>query len=271
MFLVGFRKQPADTQVTERVGAVVIKRTYTVDGVTGALTPAAAPLPIFVTDQIQGAAVVYEHDLAAFKPQGDLIVVGFVQQLVPHEVRVDDSAWLSRTPIVGDALLFGWEPRTNDPHPKRRQDEAGGFSDDADDYPLEWPVTNPDRDPLPGGVGDPRTPPFRNRFYNGYLRKAAVAAPFPYLPPAATVKIARNAVVVYRLQLAGEAIHARYLYYTGRGADEDCGWRARSIGVNLDTLVVEPDLSRCYVVWRGVWDFDEQPAEAYRRLVVVAA
>jgi hypothetical protein len=38
--------------------------------------------------------------------------------------------------------------------------------------------------------------------------------------------------------------------------------------MNLDTLVVEPESNRCYAVWRGVWDFEEVPVEAYRRLIV---
>ena len=44
----------------------------------------------------------------------------------------------------------------------------------------------------------------------------------------------------------------------------------KPVAVNLDTLVIEPDEDRCYVVWRGVWQYDEFPEDTYRRLVVEA-
>ena len=61
----------------QRTGTVILKRTYDVNAATGALSPSASALPIFDSDQMTAfdeEMIQYEYDLAAFKPEGDLVV-----------------------------------------------------------------------------------------------------------------------------------------------------------------------------------------------------
>lgn len=275
-FVVGFRKYPDGSGQTQRTGTVILKRTYDIDPVSGTLVPCAEPLPVFTQDvqfeesdnltEDDVTALRYEHDLAPCKPEGDVIVLGFAGIEGTNLVRVNSDIWLQRDVSLNgdgrDKALFGWEPRVD----SDREDLAGSFSEDPDDYPPEWPVTQPGRDPLPGD--------FQNVFYNGYLRSAAQAAaiPFPHLPADAQISIERGDtdVDLYGFTLANEVVTARYFYYSGTGLDRENRWQGRDVTVNLDTLVIEPEEDRCYAVWRGVWDFDEHSEDAYRRLVVDA-
>jgi len=200
----------------------------------------------------------YEHDLAAFKPEGDVIVLGFTEMPSPPppagvdvRVLVDNDEWFRRT-LNGDRqkAVFGWEPRVA----SARKDEAGTF------------------DPLPS---DTLPADFNNLFYNGYRRAnleegITANSPFSYLPKVAQIEIKRDDIVDYRFTLRGDTAAATY-YYTGIGSDEESNWRSQSVTMNLDTLVIEPENNRCYAVWRGVWPFDNHPEDAYRRLVVEAS
>jgi hypothetical protein len=249
LFMVGYRTVAGQIQ---RTGTVILKRTYTIspstDPATGSVTPIAA-LPLFVGDQLVNDQVQYEHDLATFKPEGDLLVLNFVTgAATPATVRVNNTNWFSRMVAATDAHLLGWQNRSDAP----RKGE-GAFPDNDSDYPLPAP--------LPAA--------FNNRYFNGFLRSANQINPLPYLPASATILIERGATR-YGFRLGSETITARYFYYRGTGSDEDCHWRTRPLTMNLDTLVLEPGLNRCYTVWRGVWNFDEQPVDAYRRLVVTA-
>ncbi|HMN27303.1 MAG TPA: hypothetical protein PKE45_04040 [Caldilineaceae bacterium] len=250
-FMVGYRTAAGQIQ---RTGTVILKRTYAIsastsDPATGSVTPTSA-LPVFVGDQLASGQLRYEHDLATFKPEGDLLVLDFVTgAAAAATVRVANVNWLSRAVAASDAHLFGWQSRSDAP----RKGE-GAFPDNDSDYPLPAP--------LPAS--------FNNRYFNGFLRNANSLNPLPYLPASATILVERGATR-YGFRLGSETITARYLYYRGTGADEDCHWRTRTLAMNLDTLVVEPALNRCYSVWRGVWNFDEQDAGNYRRLIVEAS
>ena len=276
-FVVGFRKYPDGSGQTQRTGTVILKRTYDIDPVSGTLAPCAEPLPVFTQDvqfeesgnltEDDVTALRYEHDLAPCKPEGDVIVLGFTGIEGTNLVRVNSDIWLQRDVSLNgngrDKALFGWEPRVH----SDREVLAGKFSEDPNDYPPEWPVTQPGRDPLPDN--------FQNVFYNGYLRSAAqqaAAIPFPHLPADAQITIERGDtdVDLYGFTLANEVVTARYFYYSGTGLDRENRWQGRDVPVNLDTLVIEPEEDRCYAVWRGVWDFDEHSEDAYRRLVVEA-
>lgn len=259
-FLVGFRKTA--NAITQRTGTVVLKRTYDVDPVAGVLRPSANALPIFFTDTPD----LYEHDLAPFKPQGDVIVLGFANVLGLNQMLVNNAVWFQITlpllpPQLQPTSLFGWEPRVASP----REKQAGEFSKKKEDYPPQWPVIDPARDPLPAG--------FQNVFYNGYSRSTAqpAAIPFPYLPRDADIHIERSAGSSYRFRLGSEAITAAYFSYTGSGPDIEQTWQRTAVAMNLDTLVIEPEHNRCYAVWRGVWPLDEHPESDYRRLVVEAS
>lgn len=193
----------------------------------------------------------YEHDLAAFKPQGDVMVLGFTSIVGVSRVQVNGTTWLERNVLTGgvrEKAMFGWESRTG----SLRKEEAGTYPDDPNAYPLS--------DPLPAD--------FSNRFFNGYQRSALQLAALPYLPAAAQILIEREADSDYCFGLRGDRASAAYYYYNGSGPDEEGNWQSRDVEVNLDTLVIEPEANRCYAVWRGVWPFDLHPDGAYRRLVV---
>ncbi len=270
-FLIGFRKDPGAPTLTRRTGTFVLKRAYDVIGgpLSGALVPASSPAEIVMADETDDADnVLYESDVAPYKPLGDLIVLGFTATTGLHQLRVAGTARLQRDLLVaGEPALFGWEPRVNEDHPERRQDQAGGFSEDPNDYPLEFPFDDPIRDPLPGGPGDPRAL-FDNRFHNGYSRTAAIGS-LPHLAAGQVVEIRRDGNPVYTLTLGAEQVAAHVELYTGKGADKANRWRREPVtAIALDTLTLEPDDDRCALVWRGVWDYDVHPADAYRRLVV---
>jgi hypothetical protein len=217
------------------------------------------------------ATLRYENDIAPFKPEGDLIVLGFTDVPGPCRVKVNGVTWLERSVSLNGArekAMCGWEPRVNPEHEERRQEKAGGYSSDVDNYPLEWPFTNPVRDPLPGGPGDLRTPRFENIFYNGYLRGASRFTVMPYLTASAQIRLERDNGSNYVFSLPGYAISASYYMYSGSGPDTEATWQSRPVVMNLDTLVVEPENNRCYTVWRGVWPFDENKESDYRKLEV---
>ncbi len=193
----------------------------------------------------------YEHDLAAFKPEGDMIVVGYTDVIGLNRILVNGSVWFSHNVISVSPrkkALAGWELRAVGP----RKVDAGTFPSDPNAYPLS--------DPLPSD--------FNNRFYNGYPRSAAQAAPFSYLSSNAQVTIERTGSVTYRVHLRAEQVNASYFYYAGVGEDEQANWRREAVGMQLDTLVIEPERNRCYSVWRGAWPFNNHPEASYRQLVV---
>jgi len=193
--------------------------------------------------------LLYEHDLAPFKPEGDVIVLGYADVVNTNRVEVDDVFWFNRNITSGtppEKALFGWEPRVNEP----RKKEAGIYDPPPDDV-------------LPTG--------FVNLFYNGHRRDAKKLDPLPYLPAAADIEIERNGTVDYRFELRGDTAIATYYTYDGAGADQESNWQSHNVTMNLDTLVLEPEKNRCYLVWRGVWPFDDHGEGDYRRLLVTGA
>jgi hypothetical protein len=253
-FLVGYRKNPANTTHIQRTGTVLLKRTYTItpsntEPETGAVLPTTA-LPVFVQDQFtsDGSMLLYEYDLESYKPEGDVVVLGFVGGTGTVSVQVHNQVWLRRTLAAGDTHLFGWHLRSDEP---RRSE--GAFPLDDAQYPLP--------NPLPSD--------FNNRYYNGYRRGVNLLNPVPYVPVGVPVLIERSDTR-YGFRLGSEVVTARYSYYPGTGPDDDCRWRHQTVPMPLDTLVIEPDANRCYAVWRGVWDFDERQTGDYRRLLVSA-
>jgi hypothetical protein len=204
----------------------------------------------------------YEHDLMPFKPQGDVIVLGFGDIAGVSRVKVDNTTRFEVSLSLSDGqakALFGWEPRGDG----SRKVQAGTFSGNANDYPPQWPVTDPARDPLPRD--------FNNLFYNGYLRQAAQPPAIPYLPRGAEIRIERGSGNPYRFRLGNETVSATVFSHGGIGPDDETAWGRTAVTMNLDTLVIEPERNRCYAVWRGVWPFDEYPEGGYRRLVVEAS
>lgn len=219
----------------------------------------------FPTQYAPSTTVRYESDLAIYKPTADIVALDHTEVGGASEIRVDGVPWFSRSIGGGpprSKALFGWEPRVSD----TRRGEAGDFSDQADDYPPQWPppFDRPELDPLPNGAtGDV----FRNSYFNGFSRDAAVAPhPAGFLQPSTSIEIRRDAGAdIYPVQLAVDVVTARLYDYAGSGEDTEAHWAPTEITMNLDTLVVEPAEDRCYAVWRGVWPF---VPEKHRRLVV---
>ena len=196
--------------------------------------------------------LLYEHDLAAYKPEGDLIVLGYAGAVGTNNnrvVRVNGTTYLSRTltsTLAPEKSLFGWEARVGTP----RETQAGKYDNHE--------------------PGETLPPKFDNRFYNGYRRDAA-NAPLAYLPANAQIEIERGGSITYRFRLAGDTAAASYFTYRGSGPDDEDRWQQTHVPMHLDTLVIEPEKNRCYAVWRGVWFYDSRPEEAYRRLLVKAS
>jgi hypothetical protein len=203
--------------------------------------------------KVNVVALRYESDLAPYKPEGDVVVLDYAAEAGLNRVRVDGSSWLARMVTTNgsgqDKALFGWQARNVDP----RKREAA-FPDEDSAYPL--PQALPED--------------FDNRFYNGYLRPSLQLAALPYFAPSAAVEIERDGNVDYAFRLNGEMVTASYFTYSGIGPDQESRWQRRSVPMNLDTLVIEPEHDRCYAVWRGAWNYDDHPEDAYRRLVVAA-
>lgn len=207
--------------------------------------------PIFY-DDVAVHTVIYEHDLAIHKPEGDIVVLGFNDRSRDTQVLVDREPWLH---LIADTAagrpdhdLFEWEPRQDG----LRHEAAGTFPDPP--------------------LGDRLPDDFQNGFFNGYLRDAGSKGPSlpTFLPAAARVMIARDSGTDYGFTLAGEKVTATVQSYSGSGPDEPSCWIGQTLPMNLDTLVIEPEEDRCYAVWRGAWDVDERPEDRYRRLIVKA-
>lgn len=271
-FLVGFRKDPAHLTQTQRVGTVILKRTYDItpafSPAQGKVTPAEEALPVFVQDQpdMPEPRIRFEHDMASFKPEGDVAVLDFLDVTGLTQFRVNEQTWLERTVSVIDFDMFGWASRSEDA-PNTRKGDAGTFSVDPNAYPPEWPVVNPLKGPLPFD--------FNNRFYNGYHRQARIdgdLSALPYFSSGSRVRIQRSGPSNdYAFTLGSETVTAQVRYYRGYGSDDERYWRSQNVPMHADTLVIEPEINRCYIVWRGVWNFDDHTDDVYRRLVISVA
>lgn len=203
-----------------------------------------------------------ENDLAPYKPEGDIVVAGYAGTTGVASVEIDGHIRLQRNVAAQEKSLFGWEDRTDAP----RKNLVGSISTSAADYPPEWPPTSPGRDPLPVAPS-----PFDNRFFNGYSRAAAIAPPLESIADDAFIRIRRGGSIDYEFRLAGDSLSGAYAL--APSGDAEAGpetWIDHPISMRLDTLVIEPGFDRCYVVWRGVWNFDQHDEGAYRRLHVEA-
>jgi len=294
IFLVGFRKHPAAPASTQRIGTVVVKRSYTISGGLLLADPGGESLRLgdergitttieLDGDDLEVELVTHESDIAPYKPGADLFVKGFVADPAdPASVSVAGSVWLARPAAAGcleaedvevNHNLFGWEQRgfaarLADVGTNPRDPAKQGFSDHLDDYPAQWPVppAPPFRDPLNGNG-------FSNRFYNAYRRCFKVpGGSFPYFQDGWEIRVQRDPGGASEAQtvfsLPDDELSARYFFYCGHGPDRASRWCDAPITLVKDTLVVEPGQQRAYLLWRGVWDFDNQPEDRYRRLEV---
>lgn len=284
LYLVGYRRTPPSGPV-QAVGCALVKRSYRIQGST--LEPDADGEGVRVEEEVQEetigeddekiSVVTRESDLAPYKPEADLVVLGFRGGDVEGRASVDGTVWLSRPAGSDDGddsdttrNLFGWAQRNREPgDSESRFEEAGAdsYSDEADDYPQEWPV--PATPPVPPLTG------FENVFFNAYRRDFKVLdGDLPYFQPGQDVSIERDGADTVTVTLGPERLGGRVHYWCDRGPDRPTYWCEMELDdLVSDTLVVEPDEDRAYRVWRGVWPLEragEPSAEQYRRLVVEA-
>lgn len=286
MYLNGYRRNPSAAS-EQLVGSVVIKRHYQIDA--GQLVPSDDPVGIRITDELKlpGEATQiewpgpdegcedclprYEHDIAIYKPVADLIVIDDYTVAHQYQVRVQaeggaSQVWFNRTiqspqpaPTDLDAAehIFGWLPR-------------GGTARENDG---NLQITLPDT-----AVDIPDMSGFNNRFFNGYRRDFAQPGfPLSEFHAGDNISMTRTQLgetdtdTLFSFALGDESIRANVYLYTGRGPDEPRYWCVeRPIDFRLDTLVITPSHNSAYVVWRGVWDFNQYPTNHYRKLDVIA-
>jgi len=290
LYLVGHRRAPPGLpdDPVQRVGCALVKREYRIQG--GALVPDPEGEGIRLADEFQVTGtqeserlteevggvevpkvvelrrVTREADLAPFKPEGDLVVLGFHAPGAGGEARVGGALWMWRG-AASDLLddpdtvdnLFGWEPRDG---PVRRS-EGAPSPEDLPDYPGNV-------DPPPSL---PELPAFRNRFFNAYRRGFRVPAALSWFTPGAQIRITGgDGATTREFTLGPERLSGTIHWWCARGPDRPTYWCEHPLpDFACDTLVVEPELDRAYRIWRGVWPLGatgDPPADAVRRLTL---
>jgi hypothetical protein len=293
MYLNGYRREPP-TGSEQLVGTVVVKRNYQISG--NQLVPQTDPFGIRLTDELklpgqatqielpgpkegcEGCLSRYEHDIAVYKPLADLVVID--DYLLSHNYQVSvqgeggsSQLWFNRTinspqppPPDLDAAehIFGWLPR-------------GGSVREGEG---NLQITLPDDDTA---IDVPNMRDFNNQFFNGSRRDfTPTYPPFTGFPQdqfqaGDSISMTRTRLVdaqsdiIFDFVLGQENIYANVYLYSGRGPDKERYWCVeRPIDFRLDTLVVTPSQDNAYVVWRGVWDHAQFPANNYRKLDVIA-
>ena len=276
LYLNGYRRHLSSAS-EQLVGTVVVKRNYQING--SQLTAIDDPDGIRLADLQQEvsyngetqAISIYEHDVALYKPLADLVVrdnytVGHSYRLNVQANGGSDQTWFSRTiaspqPLPPDAdaqeNIFGWQPRF----------EGVRFAQGS--VPETFPNPAPDTPDMSG---------FNNLFFNGYRRDFAQPG-FPQSEFQAGDNISMTRTLLgetdsdtlFSFVLGQESIQANLYLYSGRGPDEERYWCVeRPIDFRLDTVVVTPSQDNAYLVWRGVWDYAQFPANNYRKLDVIA-
>ena len=122
-----------------------------------------------------------------------------------------------------------------------------------------------DEQPLPPG--------FQNAFYNGYDRNydqsLSTGEPFPYFLDGARLTITFQGEtippppVTISVQLPSSRPKATLTVLNDLKQEED-----QNIPLLLDTVIIEPELDRYIVVWRGSWPFEPEKQERYLKLTV---
>ncbi len=202
----------------------------------------------------------YEHDLVPYKPNADVIVLG-AAQLLDNKwsamIETDTGRRMVKKYETEEFPLkttFGWASRGQAP----RLAEAGD--------PERLKSFKPsDEQPLPPG--------FQNAFYNGYDRNydqsLSTGEPFPYFPDGARLTITSQGEtippppVTISVQLPSSRPRATLTVLNDLQQEED-----QNIPLLLDTVIIEPELDRYIVVWRGSWPFEPEKQERYLKLTV---
>lgn len=240
-FILGWRRSPGSAAVAgnaEQTATVVVKRAWTVtpadDPADGVLDPINAPA-IVEADVIAADVVTYESDLAAWKPEGDIIVVAGAGP-IPLTVALNGTVRMSQPIATATLAGLAWEPKVDTP----REAEAGTL------------------DPAPEGQ---LPPDFDNRYFNGYARAHRVGGAIPHLAPDDEVTLTRAGNDVYAFTMPASRPVVRHEWFAGNGVDDPSLWRARDVAMALDTLVIEPAGNLATTVWRAVWPAAFDPGD----------
>lgn len=196
----------------------------------------------------------YEHDLAPFKPYADIIVLQpvtpassqpewtvFLELDTGQSVKknYDDTAWLdSGDPAPTVKNLFGWEGRGDfdSPRKERAGKNLGSFNPDERVMPEE----------------------FQNEFFNGYgwdedENKSPVRLAHLADNTVLTISSDPTSFTSFQVRLpAARPTAIRQINRRNGNTDE------RPLPLKLDTIIIEPQLDRYQVIWRGMWEWDDQ-------------
>lgn len=277
----------APHQGGERLLVAVVKATFAWDDPTATPLPADQQVPLFATDQaFAGTDEPFraEHDLAAFKPRTDAVVLG---PPAPPDPNPRDGRWRETVRRGAEAMTggflngqletlngaipnpapnwpasqvtFGWQRRSVAP----RKDLAGTFPESPPDPPLP-----PGR--LPGD--------FQDGFFNGGLYVGGTpvfthpptgaswtletAAEYPLPPP--PIGAFETRTRTRTLHFPARPPRALLCYRDGPFPSSPIV--EEELAMRLDTLVIDKTTGRFSAVWRGVWPYDRVPAECYLRL-----
>jgi hypothetical protein len=195
----------------------------------------------------------YEHDLVPYKPHADIIILtqATISSAGGVSIDTDTGQHLEKSFAGGESFpiktLLGWAPRGED----ERLGQAGS----------DLAAFNARERALPVG--------FDNRFYNGYDR-ALTGGPPAYLTDGTRLTITTGLDFLpteltspFHVQLPYNRPMATLTVLNDAGQGEE-----QNLPLVLDTLIIEPELDRYLVVWRGTWPFDEQHKEKYITLTV---
>jgi len=272
IYLTGQRKSAvADT--AQLLGVFVLKRHYRISA--GRLLPEPDADGLRLSDEmvsfsynsVQYSTASYQADIAVYKPYADLIVRNYYTPGDSCSVHVatDGAAeqlWLSRSGGVGnnpetgmpdpDLLrhMFGWENRGLSP---RRQLAAIQINDD----PVEF-------------APPAQAPVFDNAFFNSYRRNfARPGYPVSAFSHNSQVRISRTGHSPLQFSLSTGQISAQLWLADKKHPDKKRYWcRHQITNIRADTLVVSPDEQRAYMLWRGIWPYEQFETKSYRQLDV---
>lgn len=202
----------------------------------------------------------YEHDLVPFKPYSDIIVLGAAKPPVGppsgmwyavidiNDGRRIEKAYDATTQEFPTKTTFGWAPRGEGPRRQQAGDNLATF--------------NPNENPLPDN--------FKNHFYNGYDRTISGDIPLSHLNNGAVLTISSEhrpvppgPVSAFEVKLPANRPTTTLTLLSNTGQQEEQG-----IPMAIDTVIIEPDLNRYLIVWRGMWEFQEHLKECYIKLSV---
>jgi hypothetical protein len=196
------------------------------------------------------AQIRYENDLAVFKPHGDVVVLGASEGpggsttgtwhivMAANGVSVDKEYNASALLEIPTRTVFGWAPTGQQP----RLGQAG----DED----ELKAFDPNERPLPES--------FQNEFFNGYDRALTGSVPLSYLPDGASLEFRteRRPTPPGAVDHLFTVILPESRPHVTSTVLDDGDQQDVLVPMVLDTVVIEPDLDRFTVIWRGTWEFD---------------